>query len=196
MRAFGAARALAARRSAAPRCVALAAGGGRGYSTPHAANPNTFVSSHSQALAAHEPLELAAFLRRKELAFKETDAHFVVRECPFCHPTRGRPDNLFKLYVHRTKGVYKCHRCGAAGSWLDFKAKVSERVSCLSLQFPCARELTGDASDSCNRTSPSRPRPPAASRRPTAPARRWRTSTRSRSSTRWTTARPWLSSKT
>jgi hypothetical protein len=194
MRAFGAARALAARRSVAPRCVALATVGGRSFSTPHAANPNTFVSSHSQALAAHEPHELAGFLRRKELVFKETDAHFVVRECPFCHPTRGRPDNLFKLYVHRTKGVYKCHRCGAAGSWLDFKTKVSEDV--FATVCRCTLELTRDASDSCNRTSPLRPRPPAASLRPTVLARRWRTSTRSRSSTRWTTARPWVSSRT
>lgn len=135
MRAFGAAR--TARALASRHCVSRPVAPGaalvdafsrssfRGFSTPHTTNPNTFVSSHSQALLAHEPLELAGFLRRKELVFKETDSHFVVRECPFCHPTRGRADNLFKLYVHRTKGVYKCHRCGAAGSWLDFKTKVS-----------------------------------------------------------------------
>lgn len=85
------------------------------------ANRNTFVSSYYQL---EDPQEIATFLSRKKLAARETDTHFVVRDCPFCHPTRGKADNIFKLYVHKAQGVYKCHRCGAAGSWFDFKSKV------------------------------------------------------------------------
>lgn len=48
--------------------------------------------------------------------------HIVVKECPFCEkPTRGRADNMFKLYIKIGGGAYFCHRCGAKGSWFDFK---------------------------------------------------------------------------
>lgn len=89
------------------------------------ANRNTFVSSYYQL---EDPQEIATFLGRKKLVARETDTHFVVRDCPFCHATRGKADNIFKLYVHKAQGVYKCHRCGAAGSWFDFKSKVCSSV--------------------------------------------------------------------
>lgn len=93
----------------------------RYLSTGAQANRNTFVSSYYQM---EDPQEISAFLARKKLATRETDTHYVVRDCPFCHPTHGKADNIFKLYVHKSQGVYKCHRCGAAGSWFDFKSKV------------------------------------------------------------------------
>ncbi|OWZ06113.1 Twinkle protein, partial [Phytophthora megakarya] len=80
-----------------------------------------FVSRHYQM---QDPKDVSDFLRRKSLAVRETDTHFVVRDCPFCHATHGKADNLFKMYVHKTQGVYKCHRCGSAGSWFDFKHKL------------------------------------------------------------------------
>lgn len=126
MRAFGVRSALTAasrragassssHRSLLARTLASSSSGAQ-------ASRSTFVSSYHQPV---EPHEIAAFLSRKQLTARETDAHFVVRECPFCHPTRGRADNLFKLYVQKAQGVYKCHRCGASGSWFDFKSKVS-----------------------------------------------------------------------
>ncbi|GMF16707.1 unnamed protein product [Phytophthora lilii] len=36
------------------------------------------------------------------------------------------------MYVHKTQGVYKCHRCGAAGSWFDFKRKLQGSVGVAS----------------------------------------------------------------
>ncbi|KAF4134621.1 AAA domain [Phytophthora infestans] len=88
-----------------------------------------FVSRHYQM---QDPKDVADFLRRKSLAVRETDTHFVVRDCPFCHSTHGKTDNLFKMYVHRTQGVYKCHRCGSAGSWFDFKRKLQGSVGVAS----------------------------------------------------------------
>lgn len=135
MKAFGVvrragARAFVARRHAAPslacarlECATIVQSSDHARClTSGASNPSTFMSSHYQH---QDPAEIHEFLRRKQLASRETDTHFVVRECPFCHPTRGKADNLFKLYVHKSKGVYKCHRCGSSGSWLDFKAKVT-----------------------------------------------------------------------
>ncbi|RLN94318.1 hypothetical protein BBJ28_00026177, partial [Nothophytophthora sp. Chile5] len=152
MRAFRTgARALAARRSPArwprvPSVLVSAAFSSRGGAFPSLQAPTTrrrngcararafssgeaFVSRHYQM---QDPREVGEFLRRKSLACRETDSHFVVRDCPFCHATRGKADNLFKMYVHRTQGVYKCHRCGAAGSWFDFKRKLQSNVGVAS----------------------------------------------------------------
>lgn len=90
---------------------------------------DAFVSRHYRM---PDPQDVGDFLRRKSLACKETDTHFVVRDCPFCHATHGKADNLFKMYVHKTQGVYKCHRCGAAGSWFDFKRKLQGSVDMAS----------------------------------------------------------------
>ncbi|KAL4138865.1 hypothetical protein PRIC2_002368 [Phytophthora ramorum] len=97
--------------------------GRRGLST------EAFVSRHYQM---QDPRDVGDFLRRKSLPCRETDSHFVVRDCPFCHSTHGKADNLFKMYVHKTRGVYKCHRCGAAGSWFEFKRKLQGSVSVAS----------------------------------------------------------------
>lgn len=107
------------------------------------ANRNTFVSSYYQL---EDPQEIAEFLGRKKLVSRETDTHFIVRDCPFCHPTRGKTDNIFKLYVQKAQGVYKCHRCGASGSWFDFKSKVGySRTMCrLSLRGLCVLTVSVD----------------------------------------------------
>jgi twinkle protein len=58
-------------------------------------------------------------------AARTTPTHVVLRECPFCpKPTGDKADNLYKLYLQIGRGAYFCHRCGASGSWLDFKAKL------------------------------------------------------------------------
>ena len=56
---------------------------------------------------------------------RQTTTHVLIKECPFCtKPTAGKADNLFKLYVQIGGGAYFCHRCGAKGSWYDFKLKL------------------------------------------------------------------------
>jgi twinkle protein len=84
-------------------------------------NAKAFVSKYYE-IDDHRIIQ--EFLRRKGMVLKETPTHYIVRDCPFCHPTKGRSDNLFKLYVSKTSGVYLCHRCGASGSWFGFKEKV------------------------------------------------------------------------
>ncbi|KAL7465656.1 hypothetical protein ACHAXS_007329 [Conticribra weissflogii] len=57
--------------------------------------------------------------------FRVTGSHVVFKECPFCaKPTGGKADNLYKLYVKIGNGAYFCHRCGAKGSWFDFKSQI------------------------------------------------------------------------
>ncbi|RHZ07955.1 hypothetical protein DYB31_006692 [Aphanomyces astaci] len=81
-------------------------------------NTKAFVSKYYE-LDDHRAID--EYLRRKSLVLKETSTHYVVRDCPFCHATKGRADNLFKLYINKSNGVYICHRCGASGSWFTFK---------------------------------------------------------------------------
>lgn len=130
MRAFSRlalARGRSTRRPGVPRAFVPAlvssADSRRGLAT------EAFVSRHYQM---QDPRDVGDFLRRKSLAVRETDSHFVVRDCPFCHATHGKADNVFKMYVHKTQGVYKCHRCGAAGSWFDFKRKLQGSVGVAS----------------------------------------------------------------
>ncbi|CAK4643013.1 unnamed protein product [Aphanomyces euteiches] len=85
------------------------------------ANPKAFVSKYYE-LGDHRTID--EFLERKGLVVKETSTQYIVRDCPFCHATKGRADNLFKLYINKANGVYFCHRCGASGSWFAFKQKL------------------------------------------------------------------------
>eukprot|EP00750_Incisomonas_marina_P007637 INCI15017.5.p2 GENE.INCI15017.5~~INCI15017.5.p2 ORF type:complete len:656 (+),score=82.53 INCI15017.5:118-2085(+) len=81
---------------------------------------STFVSSHYQV----DEAEITAYLKRKGCVWRAAGPErLTVKECPFCHPTRGKPDNLWKLYVRRQDGAFFCHRCGASGSWFDFKKR-------------------------------------------------------------------------
>ena len=80
----------------------------------------TFVSSYYEV----NPDDITALLLRKNLKYRHTSEHLIVRDCPFCSPTGGKADNLFKLYIQRTGGAYFCHRCGNKGSWFDFKTRV------------------------------------------------------------------------
>ena len=35
-------------------------------------------------------------------------------------------DNLYKLYISKETGSFFCHRCGAKGSWFDFKSRLGD----------------------------------------------------------------------
>jgi len=56
---------------------------------------------------------------------RRTRTHVILKECPFCEkPTNDKADNHYKLYISVGGGAYFCHRCGAKGSWYDFKMKL------------------------------------------------------------------------
>jgi twinkle protein len=55
---------------------------------------------------------------------RQAGQHILVRDCPFCHPIRGKPDNQFKLNVKIGDGCYQCFRCGEKGNWYDLKMKL------------------------------------------------------------------------
>jgi twinkle protein len=82
----------------------------------------TFVSSYYKVDAD----DIKDLFKRKNLKFKSQGEHFVVCECPFCSPTAGKADNLWKLYLKKSDGAYFCHRCGQKGSWFDFKTKCGD----------------------------------------------------------------------
>ena len=78
----------------------------------------TFVSSHFEL----DPHELSRVVAAHGMITKDVGEHLLVKECPICkRPTRGRPDNFWKLYLLKASGAYFCHRCGAGGSWFDLK---------------------------------------------------------------------------
>eukprot|EP00753_Platysulcus_tardus_P012338 PLAT3354.34.p1 GENE.PLAT3354.34~~PLAT3354.34.p1 ORF type:complete len:766 (-),score=342.49 PLAT3354.34:54-2237(-) len=90
-------------------------------SSRHAAALSTFVSSYYRV----DEREVAQFLKRLGTAVRRSGDQLVIKECPFCPPTKGRADNLWKLYVRSTDGAFFCHRCGNKGSWFDFKNRLS-----------------------------------------------------------------------
>eukprot|EP00752_Nemacystus_decipiens_P012825 g11358.t1 len=58
------------------------------------------------------------------MQFRTSGAEVVVKECPFCHDTGGKADNMWKLYIGLEKGgAWMCHRCAASGSWYDLKRR-------------------------------------------------------------------------
>lgn len=85
----------------------------------------TFVSSHFRL----EPDEVERYLRKRGLQYRISNGQATIRECPFCHPTRGKPDNLNTLGVSCAQGCYHCFRCGASGSWFDFQRRLSSGKS-------------------------------------------------------------------
>ena len=70
------------------------------------------------------------YMKRKGLVFRSVGEEHIVRECPFCpRPHRNQADNLWKLYVKQVDGAFFCHRCGAKGSWFDFKKKLDPNLA-------------------------------------------------------------------
>ncbi len=48
--------------------------------------------------------------------YRRVGAQLSVRDCPFCHPIKGREDNRWKLSINVETGLYKCFRCDAKGN--------------------------------------------------------------------------------
>jgi hypothetical protein len=93
-------------------------GAGRGL----AEADKTFVSKHFQI----PPEEVAEYLKRKNLAFSKSGEHIKVQQCPFCHPIKGDLKNMNTLNILVDSGAHNCFRCGAKGSWFDFKKRMGD----------------------------------------------------------------------
>jgi hypothetical protein len=85
-----------------------------------------FVSKHNHLNLTPASITsyLATSLHLTPADYRLTPSHVILRECCFCSkPTQGKSDNEYKLYISE-RGAYFCHRCGAKGSWFDFKSAV------------------------------------------------------------------------
>ena len=84
-----------------------------------------FVSKHNDLnVSISDIKELCQNHGMTEGDFRTTTSHVIIKECPFCHPIKNKPDNMYKIYVQLGSGAYFCHRCGASGSWYDLKMKM------------------------------------------------------------------------
>lgn len=61
---------------------------------------STFVSKHVEL----PPADVAAFLNLRGMTFRVSGGEIIVKECPFCHSTGGKLDNMWKLYIGLNKG--------------------------------------------------------------------------------------------
>lgn len=104
----------------------------------------TYVSSYYQV--SNE--EIKEFLTRNSLEFRETSVGFTTRVCPLCpKPHNEDRTNLFTLGFKQNSGVFHCFRCGASGSWYDFKnymlggsLSVDSLKSNVDVQYPSESE--------------------------------------------------------
>lgn len=114
-----------------------------------AISPRTLCtqSSSSPYVSQHfrlAPNQLEDLLHRHDLQHRYTPTHALVKICPFCHPTHGKSDNEYKLYILRTSGAFMCHRCRISGSWYDFRRMlnpdlISSHVTPVSSIIPTPR---------------------------------------------------------
>ena len=88
---------------------------------------NIFVSEHNSSFQlSSQQIQDWCQSHGIDKGFRTTSSHVILQECPFCtKPTNNKQDNLYKLYIQLGQGAYFCHRCGAKGSWFDFKTRLS-----------------------------------------------------------------------
>lgn len=79
----------------------------------------TFMSSYYRL----DSTDIESYLTRKGIEFRSTPSSFIVKVCNFCHPIKGKEDNMWKLYIYKDSGRWICYRCSSKGSWFDFKAR-------------------------------------------------------------------------
>ncbi|KAL9655841.1 hypothetical protein ABK040_000903 [Willaertia magna] len=79
---------------------------------------STFVSNYYKI----NENDIKDYLNNKNLIYKIINNEIIIKECPFCHDTKGKISNFWKLYIHSSSGSFYCHRCGCKGSWFDFKS--------------------------------------------------------------------------
>ena len=80
-----------------------------------------FVSKHARLRDG----ELQQGLQDNNLSHHDPGGSWLrVRECPLCHPTNNKMENMFKLHLSKATGGYHCFRCGAKGSYQHFKHRL------------------------------------------------------------------------
>lgn len=67
---------------------------------------------------------MESYLKRTRLEYRRSGDFETVKECPFCHDVKNDPSNMYALKISRISGYYKCFRCGAKGSWFNFKRRL------------------------------------------------------------------------
>jgi twinkle protein len=82
----------------------------------------TFVSKHFQI----PPEEIEAYLKRKSINATRSGEQFKVKMCPFCHDIKNDLTNMNTLSILADSGAHNCFRCGAKGSWFDFKKRMGD----------------------------------------------------------------------
>jgi twinkle protein len=74
-----------------------------------------FVSRHNQSLNVTSN-QIAEYCKNQGIDVQDlrtTTTHVILRKCPFCSKsTKGKADNMYKIYVQIGGGAYFCHRCG------------------------------------------------------------------------------------
>ncbi len=70
-------------------------------------------------------MEITGMLDANGMRYKESSTgQLVVKNCPFCSDTKGKIDNLWKLYIHKENGLFFCHRCQTRGNAEQFAKKM------------------------------------------------------------------------
>lgn len=99
----------------------------------NASNVQTSASSINGRTASYKSngqateSDIIDFCTSVGLDIREQSEVIVIKECPFCHETRGEASNQYKLGIKVGDGCYNCFRCGAKGSWKQFQDKMSTR---------------------------------------------------------------------
>lgn len=89
-------------------------------SSNHFSANDPYVSDHFRLSNG----EVESYLKRTRLEYRRSGDFETVKECPFCHDTKNDPSNMYALKISTISGYYKCFRCGAKGSWFNFKRRL------------------------------------------------------------------------
>jgi len=100
----------------------------RSYSTTRPQAPSTTSGTFVSNYFKFDPETIHNYLNRKQFkfTFSPVTQKVNVQICPFCHDTKGKQDNQWKLYINGVSGTYMCFRCSAKGSWFDFQKKLGD----------------------------------------------------------------------
>lgn len=86
---------------------------------------SSFPHRNTAQVTASNIIDFCSSHGINSMGLRQQSQHVVIKECPFCdRPTKGSADNQHKIYIKIGDGVYFCHRCGAKGSWNDFRRKI------------------------------------------------------------------------
>jgi twinkle protein len=89
------------------------------------------MTASNQPFRKIDANEIAAYLRAKNIAYRDKGTDFECKDCPNCHKTRehsGQPANQWRLYVTKDGGAFFCHRCGWKGSFYELKGFHGDNV--------------------------------------------------------------------